>query len=181
MFNSTIVGRCPAMPTSETGSNPDFLLGGRTSAFAECRHWSGRAVRWFDFAQRAALHAVAPHLQASEQQNLELQNRLAREARARLDAAVERAVPNYREIDQDPRWHNWLRSVDPLSGRVRQTLLDEAIASATPPGYARSEQLYKHHRRGGYAGREQAWAHRKLISSEAAAEGRVLNPDNITK
>ncbi|MGB9317977.1 MAG: hypothetical protein WCB62_23605, partial [Pseudolabrys sp.] len=55
------------------------------------------------------MHAVAPHLQASEQQNLELQNRLAREARARLDAAVERAVPNYREIDQDPRWHQWLR------------------------------------------------------------------------
>jgi hypothetical protein len=23
-------------------SNPDFLLGGRTSASAECRHWSGR-------------------------------------------------------------------------------------------------------------------------------------------
>ena len=22
------------------GSNPDFLLGGRTSASAECRHWS---------------------------------------------------------------------------------------------------------------------------------------------
>jgi hypothetical protein len=60
----------------------------------------GGQVRWFDFAQRAALHAVGPHLQASEQQNLELQNRLAREARARLDAAVERAVPNYREIDQ---------------------------------------------------------------------------------
>ena len=28
------------------GPNPDFLLGGRTSAFAKCRHWSGRAVRW---------------------------------------------------------------------------------------------------------------------------------------
>ena len=26
--------------------NPDFLLGGRTSASAECRHWSARAVRW---------------------------------------------------------------------------------------------------------------------------------------
>ena len=24
-----------------TTSNPDFLLGGRTSASAECRHWSG--------------------------------------------------------------------------------------------------------------------------------------------
>ena len=28
------------------GSNPDFPLGGRTSASAECRHWSGRAVCW---------------------------------------------------------------------------------------------------------------------------------------
>ncbi len=27
-------------------SNPDFLLGDRTSASAECRHWPGRAVRW---------------------------------------------------------------------------------------------------------------------------------------
>ena len=193
------------------GQTRTFLLGGRTSASAECRHWSGRAVRWFEFAQRAALHAVAPHLQASEQQNLEPQNRLAREARARLDAAVERAVPNYREIDQDPRWHNWLRSVDPLSGRVRQTLLDEAIASVTPHRvisffqqflqsghtaqatfhgqsssgrtYTRAQikQLYEHHRRGGYAGREQAWAQQEADILRAAAEGRVLNPDNITK
>jgi hypothetical protein len=28
------------------GSNSAFLLGGRTSASAECRHWSERAVRW---------------------------------------------------------------------------------------------------------------------------------------
>ena len=33
-------------PMSGVGSNPDFLLGGRTSASAESRHWSGRAVRW---------------------------------------------------------------------------------------------------------------------------------------
>src|SRR5258705_7232027 len=30
---------------ARSGSNPDFLLGGRTSASAESRHWSGRAVR----------------------------------------------------------------------------------------------------------------------------------------
>ena len=46
------------------GSNPDFLLGGRTSASAECRHWSGRAVRWSSCAillsrdQGGALRAV---------------------------------------------------------------------------------------------------------------------------
>ena len=28
------------------GSNPDFPPRGRTSASAECRHWSGTAVRW---------------------------------------------------------------------------------------------------------------------------------------
>ena len=27
-------------PNVSCGSNPDFLLGGRTSASAECRHWS---------------------------------------------------------------------------------------------------------------------------------------------
>jgi hypothetical protein len=33
-------------PMSGVGANPDFLLGSRTSASAECRHWSARAVRW---------------------------------------------------------------------------------------------------------------------------------------
>ena len=28
----------------------DFLLGGRTSASAECGHWSGKAVRWSNCA-----------------------------------------------------------------------------------------------------------------------------------
>jgi hypothetical protein len=86
-----------------------------------------------DFTQRAAVQAVAPHLQALEQQNTELQRRLAQEARARLDMRVEAAVPNYREIDEDPRWRRWLLGIDLLSGRVRQQLLNEAIASANAP------------------------------------------------
>jgi hypothetical protein len=86
-----------------------------------------------DFTQRAAVQAVAPHLQALEQQNTELQRRLADEARARLDMRVEAAVPNFREIDRDPRWLQWLLGIDLLSGRVRQQLLNEAIASANAP------------------------------------------------
>jgi hypothetical protein len=39
--------------------------------------------------QRAALHAVAPHLQNLEQQNSDLRQRLAVEARHRLDQALE--------------------------------------------------------------------------------------------
>ncbi|HEX6826825.1 MAG TPA: hypothetical protein VF077_10970 [Nitrospiraceae bacterium] len=86
-----------------------------------------------DFAQRAAVHAVAPHLQSIEQQNAELQRQLGVERRRRLDQAVELAVPNYREIDRNPDWHRWLLGIDVLSGRVRQTLLDEAIAAAQAP------------------------------------------------
>ena len=42
-------------------------------------------------------------------------------------------MPNYREIDRDPRWHRWLLGIDVLSGRVRQQLLNEAISAAAAP------------------------------------------------
>ena len=48
------------------GSNPDFLIGGRTSASAECRHWSGSAVRWSHlgvgafFSEGLAMTATTP-------------------------------------------------------------------------------------------------------------------------
>jgi hypothetical protein len=84
-----------------------------------------------DFAQRAAVHAVAPQLQHLGQQSAELMQRLARETRARLDREVEAAIPNYQEIDNDPRWHQWLRGVDPLNGRIRQELLNDAIAAGS--------------------------------------------------
>jgi len=38
-------------------------------------------------------------------------------------------VPNYQQIDRDPQWHRWLSSPDPLTGRPRQLLLNNAIAS----------------------------------------------------
>ena len=82
-----------------------------------------------DFAQRAAVQAVAPHLQALDQQNHELRQRLAAEARHRLDQQVEAAIPNWRDLDQHPDWHQWLLGIDPLSGELRQNLLNQAKAS----------------------------------------------------
>ena len=32
-------------------------------------------------------------------------------------------VANYREINQDPRWHNWLRLVDPPGHRIYPSLV----------------------------------------------------------
>jgi hypothetical protein len=81
-----------------------------------------------DVSQRAALQAVTPQLEYLQQQNVALQQQVARDRRRRLDSQVATLVPNYREIDNNPRWHTWLLGVDLMSGRVRQGLLDEAIA-----------------------------------------------------
>jgi hypothetical protein len=104
-----------------------------------------------DFTKRAAAQVVAPQLQQMHQQNEEMRQRLAQEARHNLDQRVELAVPSYREIDRNPRWHNWLLSIDLLSGRVRQQLLNEAIAAADAPrvisffrGFLQDEQATGH-------------------------------------
>lgn len=72
--------------------------------------------------------AVAPHLQELERQNAELRNHLAREVRRNLDQRLAEAVPNFREIDRDPPWLQWLTGRDALSGQIRQQLLDDAVA-----------------------------------------------------
>jgi hypothetical protein len=91
------------------------------------------AAKLLDVTQRAAMQAVAPHLHNLEQQNAKLRSRLGKEARHRLDQQVEAAVPNYREIDRDPAWHRWLLGIDSLTGRPRQTLLNDAISHGSAP------------------------------------------------
>ena len=59
--------------------------------------WGGDLI---NLTQRSALHAVSPHLQSLEQQNAELRQRLAQEARHRLDQQVAAAVPDDLEIDR---------------------------------------------------------------------------------
>lgn len=46
-----------------------------------------------------------------------------------MDQQVEAAIPNWRELDQHPDWHRWLLGIDPLSGQIRQQLLNSAKAS----------------------------------------------------
>jgi len=117
-----------------------------------------------DFTQRAATQAVAPHLQRLDSENAELRSRLAREARHSLDQQVELAVPNYRDIDRDPRWHRWLMGIDLFSGRVRQQLLNEAIAAASAP---RVISFFK-----GFLNEEAATGHIEPASTPAASAPR---------
>ena len=59
-----------------------------------------------NFAQRAAVHALSPHLQQIEQDNAALRQRLAVEARHRLDQQVEAAIPNWRDSTSTPTGTN---------------------------------------------------------------------------
>ncbi len=36
------------------------------------------------------------------------------------------SVPDWQAINKDPNWLDWLEEIDPLTGRTRQKLLDEA-------------------------------------------------------
>jgi hypothetical protein len=80
-----------------------------------------------DLAQRAALHAMTPELQRLDAQNESLRQQVAQEQRRGLYQTLDAQLPNWKEIDSDPRWRQWLLFSDPLNGRPRQALLNEAI------------------------------------------------------
>jgi|SRR5262249_53106035 len=74
------------------------------------------------------MHAVGPHLQQLEQENIELRNHVARQTKHNLDQALDGAVPNWREVNQHPSWLAWLQERDVFSREKRQRLLDDAVA-----------------------------------------------------
>jgi hypothetical protein len=141
-----------------------------------------------NFSQRAALEAVVPHLQNLEQQNAQLQQQLAVESRRSLDQRVAALLPNYSEIDADPRWHDWLRTVDPLSGRVRQILLDDAIAARDAHRIVRFFQTFLAQERasGGQASSGHAASGQSVSSAydrarRSAPSGRTYSRDEVAR
>jgi hypothetical protein len=123
-YNEVVKSQQPQRRTAPKAPTPKYLT-------QEDEQNYGRDL--IDVAQRAAMETVVPHLQTLEHKNEELRRQLAKEQRRQLDNAVEMAVPDYREIDRNPRWHRWLLGIDVLSGRVRQTLLNEAISVGNAP------------------------------------------------
>ena len=81
-----------------------------------------------DFSLRAAHQATAPQLEYLRQQNEQLQRQLGQEAKARLDMRLDAAIPDWRVINADPRWLQWLQGIDSFNGISRQRLLDTATA-----------------------------------------------------
>src|SRR5262245_33928847 len=81
-----------------------------------------------DLAQRAAMHAMTPELQRIDYQNAELRQQIAEDRRRGLYQTLDAQMPDWRQIDDSPQWRQWLLFSDPLNGRPRQALLNDAIA-----------------------------------------------------
>jgi hypothetical protein len=106
-----------------------------------------------DLAQRAALHAVSPDLARLEHNNAALREQLASTSQHLLEQAVAREVPNWKEINVDPVWLQWLAGRDPYSGWTRQQLLDDAVRSGNS---YRVVSLFRGFLQAGAAGRASA-------------------------
>jgi len=83
-----------------------------------------------DLAQRAALHALAPDLQALNHANADLRAQLAQERQRGLHPTLDAQIPDWRQIDSDPRWRQWLLLPHEYSNRPRQMHLNDAIQAA---------------------------------------------------
>jgi hypothetical protein len=81
-----------------------------------------------DLIQRGSRQAMAPILDRLEERDEQLREGLQRAAKTAIDHALDTAVPNWREVNQNSRWFQWLNFPEPLSGCRRQELLNDAVA-----------------------------------------------------
>lgn len=96
------------------------------------------------------IHQQSPAQEGgSAEQSREMQERLDRleadkqqDAQARFWMGLEQAVPNFREVNADPAFHQFLASYDPNTGAQRQQMLAEAQQQLDPKGVADVFQLY---------------------------------------
>src|SRR5215475_3610319 len=84
-----------------------------------------------DVAIRAARHGLAPELERLHDENAQLRDEVSRAAKLAIDQELDRAVPDWRAINNDARFHQWLLLPDTYSGIIRDRLLKDAAAAAS--------------------------------------------------
>lgn len=83
-----------------------------------------------DVVKRAAREEIAPELDAVKTENQQLKRRMQQGSQAATVQALASAVPNWEEINVDPKFIAWLRLPDIYSGRVRMAMLNQAFEAA---------------------------------------------------
>jgi hypothetical protein len=82
---------------------------------------------------RAARQALEPKLNALQQENRELRQRVSQTGTTSVHDALDAKLPEWHEINRDPRFHQWLSLPDVYSGVIRNNLLRTAFQAADAP------------------------------------------------
>lgn len=83
-----------------------------------------------DLIQRAAVEAIAPELQ---HQRREIQQTRQRVASNTVHQALASAIPDWEQINENPRFLSWCNKRDIYSGQVRSEMLTKAFQAADAP------------------------------------------------
>jgi len=86
-----------------------------------------------DVTKRAALEAVSPTLTALQEENRRLNQQVTRQRTQDIYEKLDAALPTWREINDNPRWRQWLRLRDFNSSPVRQEQLNRSMQAADAP------------------------------------------------
>lgn len=86
-----------------------------------------------DFSKRAAQEAILPILEREREERRQLEQRLRTTQQKSIYDTLDQALPNWRQVNNHPKFHQWLRLRDIYSGHGRKALLDQAFKAADAP------------------------------------------------
>ena len=122
---------------------------------------------------------MSPELQRLHEENQELQGQLNSATKMTIDRELDAAVPDWRQINADERFHSWLLMPEPYSGVIRDRLLKDAAAAGDAQrlinffrGFLREQ---------GGAGQPAAAGHASQRSSRASSGQRIYDRSEITR
>lgn len=138
---------------------------------------SRRVVRE-EFAQLAphVISEIRKEFAPIREQVGEVQKKTAQTEEERFWTSIDTAVPDWRDIDQDQKWLEWLAEYDPMTGTTRQESLDNAHASLDAARVAAIFKVFK----GGFKPEQPApqpinTKREELQRQVAPAKGRASN------
>lgn len=86
-----------------------------------------------DVIRRAAIDAVSPELATVKRQAVQATQQVTRQSVKGVYQELEASVPNWRELNNSPRFKAWASQPDVYSGQVRGKLLNAALQAADAP------------------------------------------------
>lgn len=92
----------------------------------------------------AQLAEFKPELDKTKQQVEGVANQVHQTREQEFFAAVSEGVPDWQQVDADPRWLEWLGEVDPMLGIPRQAVLDDARRKLDSARIVKIFDAFKH-------------------------------------